>query len=52
MSCGVGRRCGLDLELLWPRWAGTAVIRPLAWEPPYAQGLALEKSKKKKRNLY
>ena len=27
----------------------TAVIRPLAWEPPYAVGVALEKTKKKKK---
>ena len=28
--------------------AATALIRPLAWEPPYAVGTALEKTKKKK----
>ena len=36
MSCGVGRRCGLDPRLLW-LWCGpaaTTLIRPLAWEPP------------------
>jgi len=51
MSCGVGRRCGSDPTLLWlwPRPAATAPIRPLAWEPPYAVGAALEKRKKKKR---
>ena len=27
----------------------TALIRPLAWEPPYAAGEALEKEKKKKK---
>ena len=26
----------------------TAPIRPLAWEPPYAEGAALEKAKKQK----
>ena len=26
----------------------TAPIRPLAWEPPYAAGAALEKAKRKK----
>ena len=51
----VGRR-GLDLVLLllwlWRRPADTASIRPLAWEPPYASGAALEKDlKKKKRRL-
>ena len=34
MSYGVGRRCSLDLELLWlwRRPAATAPIKPLAWE--------------------
>ena len=38
-----------DLVLLWQwrRPAATAPIRPLAWQPPYATGVAL-KSKKKK----
>ena len=59
MGCGVARRRGLDLALLslWCRPATTAPIRPLAWEPPYAMGAALEniqkkdqkKKKKKKR---
>ena len=31
---------------LWCRPAVTALIRPLAWEPPYAEGVALEKAKK------
>ena len=50
MSCGVGRRCGSDVALLWlwHRPAATAPIRPLAWEPPYTAGMALEKTKKKK----
>jgi len=26
----------------------TALIRPLAWEPPYAAGVALEKAKRQK----
>ena len=34
---------------LWHRPASTAPIRPLAWEPPYAVGVALEKTKKKKK---
>ena len=48
MSCGVGQRHGLDPELLWLwcRLAATALIRPLASEPPYAVGAAL-KSKNK-----
>ena len=46
LSCGVGHRCGLDLTLLWLLWhrpAATALIRPLAWEPPYASGAALKR---------
>ena len=52
MSCGVGRRHGLDPALLWlwRRLAAIAPIRPLAWQPPYAAGAALEKTKKGKRN--
>ena len=51
MSCGVGHRCGLDLALLWLwcRPAATALMRPLAWEPPYAMGAALEKAKRQKQ---
>ena len=50
VSCGVGRGSDLDPALLWLwcRLAATAVIGPLAWEPPYAAGVALEKKKKKK----
>ena len=33
---------------LWRRPAATALTGPLAWEPPYAAGAALEKTKKKK----
>ena len=33
---------------LWCRPAATAPMRPLDWEPPYAVGAALEKTKKKK----
>ena len=49
MSCGVGRKCSLDLMLLWLwcRPAATALIRPLAWEPPYAMSMALKRQKKK-----
>ena len=50
MSCGVGHRGGSDPELpwLWCRPAVVAPIRPLAWEPPYATGVAL----KSKMNTY
>ena len=51
VSCGVGHRCGSDLALLWLkcRPAATAPIQPLAWETPYAVGVALGKKKKKKK---
>ena len=50
MSCGVGHRHGSDPALLWfwRRPAATALISPLAWEPPCASGAALEKARKKK----
>ena len=42
---------------LWYTPAVTALIGPLAWEPPYAVGVALKRQKKKKKrkklhNLY
>ena len=51
MSCDVGHRRGTDLVLLWLwcRSAATALIGPLAWEPPYAVGAALEKAKRPKK---
>ena len=51
MSCGVGRRDGSDPALLWLRCRLTAVTPtgPLAWEPPCATGVALEKTKDKKK---
>ena len=50
MSCGVGRRHGLDLVLLWLWWrrAAVALIQPLAWEPPYVAGAAIKSEKKRK----
>ena len=50
MSCGVGHSCGSDPALLWLwcRPAAVALIGPLAWEPPYAVGVALKGRKKKK----
>ena len=40
MSCGVGHRHVSDPTLLWLwyRLAAVALIRPLAWEAPYAAG--------------
>jgi len=37
----------LALLWLWCRLVAAAPIGPLAWEPPYATGVALEKTKKK-----
>ena len=49
LSCGVDCRQGLDPKFrsLWCRPAAAAPIGPLAWEPPYAMGVALKKLKKK-----
>ena len=51
MSCGVACRHGPDPALLclWHMLVATAPIRPLAWEPPYAAGVALEKTKRKEK---
>ena len=51
LSCGVGCRLGLDPALLWLwcRLVAAALIRPLAWEPPYAEGVAQEIAKRKKK---
>ena len=54
MSCGAGLRCSLDLVLLWlwHRPAATALIRPLAWETPYATGATLKRRKKKNVGIF
>ena len=54
MSYGVGQRCVSDLALLWlwHRLVAANLIRPLAWEPPYAVGKALKRQKKKKEAAY
>ena len=48
MSCGVSRGCDSDHALLclWSRPAAAALIRPLAWEPPFAAGAALKNKTK------
>ena len=48
MSCGVGCRHISDPMLLslWHRLATVSPIRTLAWEPLYAKGAALKKTKK------
>ena len=47
MHCRVGCRCSSDSMWLWSRPAAAAPICPLAWELPYATGVALKKKKKK-----
>ena len=51
MSWCVGRRHGSDPALLWLwcRLAAVALIRPRAWEPPYAEGVALKRQKDKNK---
>lgn len=51
VSCGAGHRHGSDPMLLW-LWlwpAAITLIRPLAWELPYAVGMALKSKKTKKQ---
>ena len=52
MNCGVGCRYVSDLALLWLwcRLAATAPIQPVAWELPYAGGVALKRPKTKNKN--
>ena len=40
----------LALLWLWRRPAATAMIRPPAWEPPCAMGVALKRQKKTNTN--
>jgi len=51
VSCGIGHRYGSAPVLLWlwHRLAAVAPIGPLAWEPPYAAGVALKRQKDKKK---
>ena len=44
MTCGVGLTRGSDVALLWLwcRPVVTALIQPLAWQPPYVMGVALK----------
>ena len=52
MSCGEVHRCSSDLALLWLwyRQVATALIGPLAWEPPYAMVAAVKRQKKKREH--
>ena len=51
LSCVVGHRCSSDPTWLWLwcRPVAVALIRPLAWELPYATGVVLKSKKKKKK---
>ena len=51
MSCGVGRRHGSDLALLWlwDRLAATAAIRPPSLGTSICHMCGLEKQKKKRK---
>ena len=42
----------LVLLWLWCRPAATAPIQPLTWKPPYAAGVPLKKTKRKKESLF
>ena len=56
MSCGIGRRRGLDLAWLglglglWRRPVATAPTGPLAWESPYATGVAPKTERQNNNN--
>ena len=47
MSCGVGCKHGSDPAWLWLWPAAIALIRPLAWEPPYAASAARKNNNNK-----
>ena len=51
MNCGVVRRCGSDPVLLWlwRRLVAAALVGSLAWEPPYAMGVAQEQAKRSEK---
>ena len=53
MSYSIGRRRSSDLMLLslWCRPAAVAPVELLAWDPPYAAGVALKSKKKEKKIL-
>ena len=47
--CRSQKRLSPELLWLWCRPAAVAPIRPLAWEPPYAAGMALKRQKTKNK---
>ena len=50
MSCGcrLQTRLRSDVAVALARPVATALIRPLAWKPPYAMGVAIAKTKRQK----
>ena len=42
------KKTHIKIPWLWGRLAATAPIQPLAWEPPYATGVAQEMAKRQK----
>ena len=51
MSRGIGCNCGSDLLSLWLwcRLAAVDPIQPLAWDLPYAMGVALKIKRKREK---
>ena len=49
--CRSQTQLGSGVAVALARPVATALIRPLAWEPPYAAGAAQRNSKKKKKQL-
>ena len=46
-------RSGVAVAVVFAGSCSSALIRPLAWDPPYAMGAALERQKdKKKKNVF
>ena len=54
VNCGVDHRHGFDPALLWLwcRLVATALIRPLAWEPPCAMSVPPPPKKGSSNSLY
>ena len=54
MGCGIGGRHGSDSVFLWlwHRPTAKALIRPLAWEPPYAVSMVLKRHTKGKKKFH
>ena len=45
-------RLGFGVAVLWCRPIAVALIRPRAWEPPHATGVALIKTKDKTKHKF